>query len=236
MVYGDFDSIRRCHVFFPNSIFNSSLERDDMTLAISPDQLATFEAARETIDKLIGSLQGQLAQPNLKLAQATRIARYRDYIKYPSPQGLRPRALAPFRVANLCQDYNFPTGLAGGGVVGILELSTPGSDKTAWSGYTQADLDMFSNLNGLPRIVPTDVSVNDGQNLPGGDGDGEVLLDIQVVAAAYFYCTGEIPTIRMYFAPNDGSSFVAVINKAAADGCDTLSISWGGRRGRLASG
>ena len=86
---------------------------------------------------------------------------------------------------------------------------------------------MFSQLNGLPRIVPTDVPVNGGQNSPGGDADGEVLLDIQVAAAAYFFCTGQVPTIKMFFAPNDDASFAAVMDAAVAAGCDVLSISWG---------
>jgi kumamolisin len=126
-------------------------------------------------------------------------------------------------VADLCTAYSFPTGLAGGGVIGILELG---------GGYTQADLDLFSQINGLPQIVPTAVSVNGGQNSPGqpppwGDADGEVLLDIQVAAAAYFFCTGQIPTIKVFFAPNDDSSFAAIMNAALDAGCDVLSISWG---------
>jgi kumamolisin len=103
-------------------------------------------------------------------------------------------------------------------VIGILELG---------GGYTQPDLDMFSQLNGLPQIVPTDVSVNGGKNSPGEEADGEVLLDIEVAAAAYFFCTGKAPTIKMFFAPNDFSSFTSVINAAVAAGCDVLSISWG---------
>ena len=154
-----------------------------------------------------------------------RKVRCRNYIKYPSPQGLRPRAGGPFKVADLCAAYNFPTGLAGGGVIGILELSGP--DPRYCCGYTQADLDRFSQLNGLPQLHPTDVSVNGGQNKPGEDGDGEVLLDIQVAAAAYFYCTGHLPAIKVFFAPNDAASFAAVMREAVAAGCDVLSISWG---------
>src|SRR5262249_5271944 len=88
-------------------------------------------------------------------------------------------------------------------------------------------LDQFSSLNDLPAIAAADVSVNGGQNSPGSEADGEVLLDIQVAAAAYYYCTGAMPAIKVYFAPNDFSSFAAVINRAVSDGCDTLSISWG---------
>jgi len=119
---------------------------------------------------------------------------------------------------DLCQAYNFPTGLAcGGGVIGILELG---------GGWTQADLDTFSQLNGLPQIQVTDVPL-DGANTPGQGADAEVLLDIQVSAAAYFYATGRMPTIKVFWAKNDFSSFQAVINAAVNDGCDVLSISWG---------
>jgi kumamolisin len=187
--------------------------------------LAALEAAYQTLGQLISALTGQAgpapAHPPAKLAaRAAAIRRNpcRNYIKYPAPQGLRPRALTPFRVADLCTAYNFPTGLAGGGVIGILELG---------GGYTQPDLDQFSQLNGLPQILPTDVSVNGGQNSPGQDADGEVLLDIQVAAAAYFFCTGQLPTINMFFAPNADASFTAVFNAAVAAGCDVLSISWG---------
>jgi len=172
-----------------------------MTLTPTPSELAALKARRP---------KGRLAHSKQGLC--------RNYIKYPAPESLRHQSLASFKVAELCAAYNFPTGLAGGGVIGILELG---------GGYTQADLDQFSKLNGLPSIVPVDVPVNGGQNSPGGPADGEVLLDIQVAAAAYFFCTGQVPTIKMFFAPNDDSSFVAVMNAAVAAGCDVLSISWG---------
>ncbi len=205
-----------------------------MTSSPPPVGLAALEAAYQTLGRLIDAFSGQpgttTAQPRLEhpaRPKAIRKSPCRNYIKYPAPEGLRPRSLTPFKVAHLCAAYNFPTGLAGGGVIGILELSTPGSNPQQYCGYTQADLDQFAQLNGLPRIVPTDVPVNGGQNIPGGGGDGEVLLDIQVAAAAYFFCTGQLPTIKMFFAPNDDASFSAVMNAAAAAGCDVLSISWG---------
>jgi len=200
----------------------------------TPGDLNVLETAHQALGQLISAFkvpsQTGAAYSYLQHPKKTATARKvlcRNYLKHPAPLGVRPRALTPFKVADLCKAYNFPTGLAGGGVIGILELSTPGSDTQLSCGYTQADLDLFSQLNGLPQIHPTDVSVNGGKNIPGGDGDGEVLLDIQVAAAVYFYCTGQLPTIKMFFAPNVDSSFMAVINAAVAAGCDTLSISWG---------
>jgi kumamolisin len=200
-----------------------------MSFTPIPGGLEALEAAYQTLGNLIsvfkptagqnGAAQSQLHVQHPPMPASHRRARYRNYIKYPAPQGLRPRVGGPFRVADLCTAYNFPTGLAGGGVIGILELG---------GGYTQSDLDLFSQNNGLPQILPNAVPVNGGTNSPGGEADGEVLLDIQVAAAVYFFCTGQMPTINVFFAPNDGGSFTAVINAAVAAGCDVLSISWGG--------
>jgi kumamolisin len=195
-----------------------------------PVGLAAIEAAYQTLGQLISvfrtPMPGQPGMippsPNARM-QASIIPqrtgqRCRNYIKYPAPPGLRPRVGGPYRVLDLCKAYNFPTGLPGGGVIGILELG---------GGYTQADLDLFSQINGMPQIQCSDVSINGGQNTPGQQADGEVLLDIQVAAAAYYFCTGQVPTIKMFFAPNSLSSFPAVINAAVSNGCDVLSISWG---------
>jgi kumamolisin len=60
------------------------------------------------------------------------------------------------------------------------------------------------------------------------DPDFEVALDIEVAGAAYYAATGKAATIRMYWA--SGSSPQAITNavrKAAQDGCDVCSISWG---------
>jgi kumamolisin len=127
-------------------------------------------------------------------------------------------AVTQWKTANLCQAYNFPTKLTGGGVIGIIELG---------GGYVQSDLDMFSQLNNIPKINVTDISVNGGTNSPGVSADVEVALDIEVAAAAYYYCTGKMPTIKVFFAPNSNASFAQVIQSAVANNCDVLSISWG---------
>jgi kumamolisin len=141
----------------------------------------------------------------------------KSYIRFPSP--LRARAVSNWRVADLCAAYNIPKGTCpGGGMIGILELG---------GGWTQADLDTFSAKNGLPKIVVSDVSVLGGTNSPGGEADAEVLLDIEVAAAVYYYATNTMPTIKMFWAPNKFESFEAVVKAAADAGCDVLSISWG---------
>jgi hypothetical protein len=177
--------------------------------------LQKLEDAYETLGELIHSLTGAPGKARAPGKPAVkhrpRLMHSRNYVKYPAPHGLRPRSGGPFKVADLCTAYQFPTGLPGGGNIGILELG---------GGYTQGDLDRFSQLNGLPQIQTTDVPVNGGQNSPGGEADGEVLLDIQTAAAAYFYCTGQMPTINLFFAPNAEASFAAVMSAAVNAGCD----------------
>jgi kumamolisin len=197
-------------------------------MTASPPQinLDSLEAIHERLGQCLSFLNpgadhngvGSLTRHKVKTSKLT----CRNYIKFASPKGARPHAGAPFRIANLCAAYKFPTGLPAGATIGILELG---------GGWKQSDLDLFSHNNGLPRIIPEDVSVNGGTNSPGGDADVEVLLDIQVAAAAYFYATGKLPTIKMFWAPNADASFAAVMNAAASAGCDVLSISWGADEG-----
>jgi len=151
----------------------------------------------------------------------------KSYIEFPSP--LKAQAVSNWRVAALCAAYKVPQGAcASGSVIGILELG---------GGWTQPDLDKFSTNNGLPPIVVTDVPLG-STNTPGGAADAEVLLDIQVVAAVYHYATGKMPTIKVFWAPNQFQSFEAVVKAAAAPGagrCDVLSISWGADEKRWTS-
>jgi kumamolisin len=122
-------------------------------------------------------------------------------------------------VPNLCAAYNWPTGLAGGGVIAIVELG---------GGWVQSDMNSYFQSIGQPVPSITDVSVDGTQNTPNqqgsaGEADFEVGLDIQVSAASYYVATGQAATIRVYWSQDIGTA----IAKAAADGCDVCSISWG---------
>ncbi|HEX4147110.1 MAG TPA: S53 family peptidase [Pirellulales bacterium] len=110
-------------------------------------------------------------------------------------------------------------------MIGILEFE---------GGWIQSDLDLFSAQNGLPPIQVQDISVDGTNNntAPNPSADGEVALDIQVAAAAYFYATGQIPTIKVFWAKNDFRSFPPVFKAASDAGCDVLSISWGADEAR----
>jgi kumamolisin len=126
----------------------------------------------------------------------------------------------PWNVPDLCQAYNWPTNLAGGGVIAIVELG---------GGWVQADMDQFFSGINQPSPRITDVSVDGTQNSPNqhlgdpNDPDGEVALDIEVAAAAYYVATGKAAAIRVYWAQD----IAAAVRAATADGCDVCSISWG---------
>jgi kumamolisin len=122
-------------------------------------------------------------------------------------------------VPNLCAAYNWPMGLAGGGVIGIVELG---------GGWVQSDITAYFQSIGQPVPSITDISVDGTKNTPNqpgaaGEADYEVALDIEVAAASYCVATGQPATIRMYWSQDIGTA----ITKAAADGCDVCSISWG---------
>jgi len=129
-------------------------------------------------------------------------------------------ATAPWAVPDLCKAYNWPTNLAGGGVIAIVELG---------GGWVQSDMDEFFGSLGQPVPQITDVSVDGTQNSPNqnlgsaDDADYEVALDIQVAGAAYFAATGKAAVIRMYWSQNIDTA----VTKAAQDGCDVCTISWG---------
>lgn len=132
----------------------------------------------------------------------------------------RPAAVpVSWTVPSLCTAYNWPTDMPGGGVIAIVELG---------GGWVQADIDAYFQSLGQPAPSITDVSVDGTQNTPGqsgsaGEADWEVALDIEVAGAAYYVATGHAATIRVYWSQDIASA----VQKAAQDGCDVCSISWG---------
>ena len=154
----------------------------------------------------------------MKPALSRSCRKAKSYVAYRKP-GIAPRAgNRTWKVADLLAAYGEKRGDApGGGVIGILELG---------GGYKQSDLDAFSQANGIPQIIVTDVNVS-ATNSPGGDADDEVALDIQVAAAAYFYKTGKMPVIKVLWMANTTDAFAAACQVALDNGCDVLSISWG---------
>jgi kumamolisin len=138
--------------------------------------------------------------------------KFRSAIRY--PRAAQPASLTPRQVA---EAYNFPLHVDGTGYTGgIIELG---------GGYDASQVAEYFQQAGLP--TPTFVSVNvaGGSNTPdGADGaDGEVQLDMIVAGAI-----ATAATFRVYFCPNDDNGIANGIDQAVADGCDGISISWGG--------
>ncbi len=144
----------------------------------------------------------------------------RPYVKF-APRSATA-ADTTWNVPALCKAFNWPSGLAGDGVIAIVELG---------GGWIASDLATFCADNNVPAPSITDVSVDGTRNAPGvdTDSDGEVALDIQVAAAAYSVATGKPATIRMYWARD----IATAVRAAIGDGCDVCSISWGSDEAQL---
>lgn len=129
-------------------------------------------------------------------------------------------SLTPLQVAKA---YQFPAGDGRGQTVGIIELG---------GGFTQADLNAYLDSLAVPRTTATVVSVMGATSSPDGPNgaDGEVMLDVEIIAAI-----APGANIRVYFAPNTTAGFLAAINQVVQDGCDVMSISWGGPESRWTS-
>lgn len=129
--------------------------------------------------------------------------------KTPTPGSFDPPQLAKL--------YNFPEGVDGSGeTVAIIELG---------GGYSTSDLKTYFQKLGIKTPSVTAVSVDGGTNSPGGDADGEVMLDIEVVGAV-----APGAKIAVYFAPNTDQGFVDAISQAVHDSTrnpSLISISWG---------
>ena len=113
--------------------------------------------------------------------------------------------------------YGFPTDVDGTGqTIAVIELG---------GGYTDADLDAYFSEQGLRTPSVEAVTVDGATNAPGGDADGEVMLDIEVIGAI-----AQGAKIAVYFAPNTTDGFYDAIAAAVHDTerrPSIISISWG---------
>jgi kumamolisin len=122
----------------------------------------------------------------------------------------------PLTAPQVASFYQFPAGTDGTGqTVAIIELG---------GGYTQADLNTYFSGLGLSVPPVTAVGVGGASNSPGGDADGEVELDIEVVG-------GVAPGAaqKVYFADNTDQGFINAVSQAVHDTPTpvAVSISWG---------
>jgi kumamolisin len=129
----------------------------------------------------------------------------------PPPPVMQPKPVPPpptgvWTGLQICEAYDWPTNLKGGGVICIVELN---------GGWTQADLNAnFAAVN-LPAPFVADVSVDGTKNSPSGinGADPEVMLDIVYAALSYYAATGKMPAVYVYW----GQSIAGCVLKAAAD-------------------
>ena len=150
----------------------------------------------------------------------------KPYFKYLEKPHGEAAAAATWKVPDLCKAYDWPNPNKdehepppGGGVIGIVELA---------GSWNPDDLAAFFKHSFPGENVPLpqieNVSVDNAQPTTGkNDADAEVALDIQVAAAAYYVATGKPARIRVYWAKD----IAPAVRKAADDGCDVFSISWG---------
>jgi len=121
-----------------------------------------------------------------------------------------------FYPAELASIYSFPTGDGKGQTVGLLEFG---------GGYFPDDLETFcQNANVSVPTVKT-VSVNNTPTNAKDGAEGEVMLDVEVVAGV---CPAA--TIVVYFSSFDESGWVDIVDTAIHDQNNPLTViscSWG---------
>jgi kumamolisin len=117
--------------------------------------------------------------------------------------------------------YDFPATATGHGqCVALIELG---------GGYRAAEIGEYLRTLGLAPAHIVAVGVDGAHNAPTGSpgsADGEVVLDIEVVAGV-----ASKATIAVYFAPNTDRGFLDAITTAVHDTQrrpTVVSISWGG--------
>jgi kumamolisin len=116
----------------------------------------------------------------------------------------------------LAAHYNFPTGDGTGEAVGLLEFG---------GGYFPSDLQEFCKLAGvgMPTVVPVST---DGTPTNSRDGaEGEVMLDVEVVAGI---CPKS--TIVVYFAEWTEQGWITAMDAVIQDKTHdpgVISVSWG---------
>jgi kumamolisin len=172
------------------------------------------------------SCEGPLSMPNA----------HADYVVAVLGLDLRPQAKPHFRRLSqtaaasaastsytprqVAQIYDFPLDADGSGqTIGLIELG---------GGFTTTDIQQYFQQQGLPIPNVLAVSVDGGANAPGdpNGADGEVMLDIEVVASI-----APAATIVVYFAPNTDQGFLDALTTAIHDTThnpSVISISWGG--------
>lgn len=136
------------------------------------------------------------------------------------PDQIQPRSGSSFMPNEVADLYNFPKQSMGKGQsVGIIELG---------GGLDLKDNSQYYKDHGLKEPKVQIVGVDGATNAaPGGDADGEVALDVQIIGAV-----APEANQQLIFAPNSEQGFVDAITRAtfAEKGeiqNSAISISWG---------
>ena len=182
--------------------FDTQLHRyrhNNFTFRARTGELKIPEELSDSVLAVLGLDTAPIAKPHFRIAKAA------------APSG----SFTPPQVAAL---YSFPTGVDGTGqTIALIELG---------GGYNTSDLKTYFSGLGVKEPAVTAVSVDGGQNAPGSDADGEVMLDIEVAGSI-----APGAKIAVYFAPNTDQGFVDAVINAVHDTThkpSVISISWGG--------
>ena len=135
--------------------------------------------------------------------------------------------LTPPQVAQL-YDFPAPPPHIGKETIGLLEFSDPVAGKC---GYVPSDITKYFTTAlgigpGFVRPALTDVGVNGASNSPGGPGDAEVALDIEVAGSV-----AQGAHIAVYFTTWDENGWILALKRAVHPNPgdprpSVLSISW----------
>jgi kumamolisin len=148
--------------------------------------------------RLVKKRRSKMKPASLNLAQAAAASR------------------AWFYPAELAKIYSFPAGNGQGQTVGLLEFG---------GGYFADDLATFCQNANVPVPSVTAISVNNTPTNQKDGAEGEVMLDVEVIAGV---CPAA--SIAVYFSTFDESGWINAVDTAVHDTNNpltVLSVSWG---------
>jgi len=143
--------------------------------------------------------------------------------RYWATSGLNPSTLAQLYSFPKIS-YNIPTPK-----IALIELG---------GGYSPSIISSWCQQNGIVPPVTTDLSVDGATNAYTGNpngADGEVVLDVVVVAGVWSWMTGKPANIQVIFAPNSDQGFLDGIIAAYKNGAVACGISWGASEKQFSS-
>lgn len=166
------------------------------------------DEVREVVTAVVGFDNRAKAQPHFRM-----ISPIRPPIRAAQAPG---ESFTPLQIAQI---YDFPPGDGKGECIALIEMG---------GGYSNADLQDYFSMLGVPMPTVEAVPVDGAENAPTGDPngpDGEVTLDVEIAGAL-----APAALIAVYFSPNSEAGFVDGVSAALHDSTrkpSVISISWG---------